>query len=118
MTRDEVASLVSNQMSLIKDEALARELCGLLVSPYPVARVWEYGGPGETRECWIVMASQTSTTAIAYCADGFGDPWGLISSTGPDMSMGIDAQWFTFLEDAFRACGAWSRDNPPDYEVR
>jgi hypothetical protein len=34
------------------------------------------------------------------------------------MSMGTDAAWFAFLEDAFRESAAWYGENPPGYEVR
>jgi hypothetical protein len=38
--------------------------------------------------------------------------------TGPFLGMGMDSQWFSYFEDAFRGSMAWDGDNPPGYEVR
>ena len=117
-TQAEVAALVEAQLALIQDPRLLDRLQAFLVPPYPVERAWDYGEPGQTYSCWTVLEHRPSNVGIAYCADGFGDPWGLVFLSGPHMSMGMDSGWFAYLEDAFRDTAAWDGENPPGYEVR
>jgi hypothetical protein len=80
---------------------------------------WDHGEPGDTYSCWSVLEHHASNTAIAYCEQGFGPtyPWGLLFIRD-HLSMGMDSQWFTSLEDAVRESMAWDGVNPPGYEVK
>lgn len=117
-TAAEVAVLVEQQVSLIQDPEVAKQIRALLVPPYGVDRPWDYGEPGQAHVCWTVLEHRPSNTGIAYCANGFADSWGLVFLEGPHMSMGMDSAWFAFLEDAFRESAAWVGENPSGYEVR
>ena len=115
-TKPEVATLVEEQVSLISDDAVTRRVRALLVEPYAVDRPWDYGTPGQTYVCWTVLEHRPSNTGIAYCADGFDEPWGLVFLSG-HMSMGMDSGWFASLEDAFHDSFA-SEEGPTGDEVR
>lgn len=120
MTSSEVDALVETELSRIADEALADSIRALRVTPYSVKRGWDYGSTGESYECWTVLEHPASNTGIAYCLQGFGpsDPWGLVFLSGEYMSIGMDANWYAVLEDAFRESMAWNGTAPEDYEVR
>src|SRR5260221_7478632 len=67
-------------------------------------RGWDYGAPGESYPCWLLLAHRPSNTAIAYCEFGFGPatPWGLLFLEGTQhMSMGMDSGWFDCFLDAY-----------------
>ena len=117
-TSAEVVELVEQQISMIQEPLLVRRIRALLVHPYAVDRLWDYGEPGQTYVCWTVLEHQPSKTGLAYCADGFTDSWGLVFLDGPHQSMGTDSCWFTCLEDAFRESAAWDGEHPRGYEVR
>ena len=110
-----VQALVEAELSRVRDPAALPRLRALLVAPYPVARAWDYGAPGERYVCWTVLEHRASNTGIAYCERGFGpeNPWGLVFLTGPDMSIGMDSGWFPSLEIALKESMAWDDDPPP-----
>ncbi len=90
----------------------------LLVKPRLEDRPWDYG-PDQTYPCWIVLEHPPSNTGIAYCAEGFGprSPWGLLFLRGEHLGMGMDAGWYTKLEDAFRESRACDLPSPVGYQV-
>jgi len=114
----EVSALVERELIAIGDEQLVRKIRGLLVSPYPVERDWDYGMPAERFTCWTVLEHPASNTGIAFCSEGFGpsSPWGLVSLSGEHISIGMDAGWFTSLECAMRDSMVWDGINPEGYE--
>jgi hypothetical protein len=118
----EISDLVGREIERIADRRVVEKMRPLLVAPYPVERLWDYGVPGQRFTCWTVLEHAESNTGIAFCSEGFGPsyPWGLVglSGSGPDMSIGMDCSWFASLEDAFRDCLAWQEPNPEGYEVQ
>ena len=116
----EISELVEGQIQVITDPILVSRVRPLLVAPYPVERDWDYGEDGEHFTCWTVLEHRPSNTAIAFCSEGFGPsyPWGLVFLSGPNMNIGMDAQWFISLEEAFRNSMAWDGENPENYEVQ
>lgn len=97
-------ALVENELSTIEDQRVINHIRGLLVPPEPQMRAWDYGAPGETYPCWIVLQEKSSNTAIAYCESGFGPgmPWGLLFLEGDEhMSMGMDSGWFDRFVDTY-----------------
>lgn len=111
---------ISAEMAAIADPIVVRIIRQLLVQPRCELREWEYGSPGQSFPCWIVLEHPPSNTCIAYCEHGFGPvaPWGMLFTTGRHLSMGMDSNWFSFFEDAFRESPAWDGENPAEYEVR
>ena len=91
----------------------------LLVEPRMEERDWDYGPAGQRYPCWLVLEHPLSNTGIAYCDQGFGPgaPWGLLFLKGDHLSMGMDAGWYSSLEDAFRESMASDLPTPPGYEV-
>jgi hypothetical protein len=116
--RADADNLVESQINAITQTDLVTLIRSLRVPARCENRPWDYGKPGETYPCWIVLEHQASNTAVAYCAEGFGPtyPWGLLFIRD-HLSMGMDSQWFASLEDAVRESMAWDGVNPPGYEV-
>lgn len=110
MTPADLSSLVESEIRKIGDARVAAHIRQLLVTPRPVYRQWDYGQPGEAYLCWSVLEHPASNTGICYCESGFGprSPWGLVFLSGspPEMSMGMDAAWYTSLEEAYFECSA------------
>jgi hypothetical protein len=117
--RQAVTLRVERELTAIEDPRLLDVVRKLLVEPYAVERVWDYGAPEQKYVCWTVLEHPPSGTGVAYCEEGFGPvfPWGLVFLSGPHMSMGMDSAWFASLEDAVRESRAWDGESPPDYEV-
>ena len=111
--------LVRTELERIKDKRLVAAITILLIAPRRENRGWDYGVAGQTHPCWIVLEHPTSNTGIAYCVEGFGpkNPWGLLFLQGEHLSMGMDAGWYSILEDAFRQSMACEIPPPTGYEV-
>lgn len=106
-----VEELVRAEILRITDVSSRQAIARLLVAARVEHREWDYGAPGQTHPCWIVLEHPPSNTGIAYCEHGFGPafPWGLLFLAGEQLSMGMDAAWYETLEEAFRdsmACDA------------
>ena len=103
-TVESLQSRVDTELARISDPRIAERVAALRVVPEPQERAWDYGAPGETMVCWIVLKHEEVGLAIAYCEEGFGPqrPWGLLWLTGPYMSMGMDTSWYESLEAAYR----------------
>src|SRR5262245_49511978 len=119
-TSEAIHQKVLAELSGVSDVECAHAIRQLLVAPRCEQREWDYGPAGQTHPCWIVLEHRATDTCIAYCERGFGPscPWGLLFIEGPWLNMGMDYQWYTYLEDAFRQSQAWSGENPEGYEVR
>jgi len=108
------------ELAGVADADLVHAIRRLLVTPRCEFREWDYGAPGQTFPCWIVLEHPASNTCIAFCDQGFGplSPWGLLFLKGTNLSMGMDSCWYSHLEDAFRESMAWDGDNPAGFEIR
>ena len=117
---EQVSDLVEREILLITEPRVVEKIRQLLVVPYPMERLWDYGAPGERFTCWTVLEHPESNTGIAFCSEGFGpsDPWGLVFLSGPHMNIGMDCGWFVSLEQAFRESMAWDERNPVGYELQ
>jgi hypothetical protein len=54
---------------------------------------------------------------LVYCEQGFGPemPWGFLVSDEPEFTtLGMDAQWGWYLEEAFVRSGLWQGAVRPD----
>ena len=109
-----VVELVESELAKITDPKLSSRIRELRVSPYPVERAWDYGAPDQHYTCWTVVEHHETNTGIAYCELGFRPkcPWGLVSLSGPYMSIGMDCGRFPTLDTAFRDSMAWDESNP------
>ena len=86
------------------DKRVLAHVRTLLATPEAQLREWDYGEPGQSLRCWLVLAHRPSNTGIAYCEEGFGPamPWGLLRLEGTEhMSMGADSGWFDRFPDAY-----------------
>ena len=115
-----VDALLEREVRRITQKELVALIRSLRVPTRCELRPWDYGEPGQTYPCWVVLEHPASNTAVAYCEEGFGpgDPWGLLFIDGPHLSMGMDSGWYASLEDAVRESMAWDGVNPPDYQVQ
>lgn len=118
LQRADIERIVQDELSRM-DAALEAAVRPFLVAPHMERREWDYDTDGQTYPCWIVLEHDPSNTGIAYCAEGFGlrSPWGLVFLRGEHLSMGMDADWFESLEDAFRQSQACDLPPPPGYEI-
>lgn len=66
----EISSLVERWIERITDQRVVEKIRPLLVTPYPVERLWDYGAPGERFTCWTVLEHVESNTGIAFCSEG------------------------------------------------
>jgi hypothetical protein len=99
---DVVLRLVREEISRFERRDLVETVGQFVVQPYCQNRRWNYGTPGQTFPCWIVVDPPSSNVGIAYCEFGFGPkaPWGLLFLSGGSNDMGADSGWFVSLEDA------------------
>lgn len=120
MEAREVSGIVEREIQRIRDPRVVDRIRELVVAPYPVERLWDYGAHGERYTCWTVLEHAASNTGIAYCTEGFGpsDPWGLVFLSGPHTNIGMDSAWFASLEDAFRESMAWDESPPEGFELQ
>lgn len=101
-----LALMVDHELRSVRDARVVQYIRQLLVPPYIEARLWDYGEPGQTFPCWIVLDDNAASGGgIAYCEFGFGPkaPWGLLLM-GSDVtrrSMGMDSGWYGSFMDAF-----------------
>jgi len=103
-TADSIRVRIEAELGLVRDPRVIAHIHSMLVPPQPQMRVWDYGNPGDSYQCWLVLAHEPSNTGIAYCEYGFGPemPWGLLWLEGTDcMSMGMDSGWFDRFLDAY-----------------
>ncbi|MCR6479312.1 hypothetical protein NU688_24355 [Variovorax sp. ZS18.2.2] len=98
-----IRQLVETELSRILDTRVRAHIRGLLVEPVAIMREWDYGTPGEAYPCWAVLNHATSNTGIAYCEAGFGPrtPWGLVTLSGAQMSIGMDSEWLPSFVEAY-----------------
>ncbi len=104
-----LTKLIEHELTLVRDERVVKHVRTLLVPPYVEERGWDYGEPGQTFPCWIVLDDRAgSDTDIAYCEFGFGPkrPWGLLcaDNSGGRGTIGMDSGWFaTFMDAVFES---------------
>jgi len=94
---------IRSELSGLTDNRLITQLSESLVEPTRIYRGWDYGEPDQQYPCWTIFAHARSDTGIAYCEYGFGPqfPWGLVSATDNEISMGMDSEWFKSFLTAY-----------------
>jgi len=113
---ERVKALVAQELSTVSDP-YRREALGALLLPEPrhEERDWDYGAPGERYPYWVVAEAPERGIILVYCEQGFGPefPWGFLFTdpTGQlapeELTLGMDAQWNWYLEEAFVRSGLW-----------
>ena len=115
---EQVRALVAEQPSLVADPARRAALRALLLAePRAEARDWDYGASGEPYPYWVVAEAPERGVVLAFCDQGFGPemPWGFLFTGGPAITtLGMDAQWGWYLEEAFVRSGLWQGEVRPD----
>jgi hypothetical protein len=100
-----IKELIERELSTVSDHRVVSHIRRMLIEPYMILRIWDYGEEGQQLPCWMVLNDVGGSGEIAYCEFGFGPrcPWGLLSSgeTPEDQHMGMDSGWFTSFLDAF-----------------
>jgi hypothetical protein len=97
-----VSALIEDELAKLGDRRVVEHIRGLLIPPQLQTRSWDYGAPGDTYPCWLVLAHRASNTGMAYSEFGFGPemPWGLLF-LDEHTSMGMDSGWFAHFLDAY-----------------
>lgn len=113
--RQHLERMVADQLAMIGNPACRIALRSIRVEPRVEVRDWAYGAGGERYPYWIVAEEPVKGIILVYCEQGFGPefPWGFLDTGEPEpASLGIDAQWNWYLEEAFVRAGLW--DGPMD----
>jgi hypothetical protein len=63
----EISDLVGREIERIADRRVVEKMRPLLVAPYAVERLWDYGLPDQRFTCWTVLEHAESNTGIAFC---------------------------------------------------
>jgi hypothetical protein len=120
---EEVRGLVAQQLATVSDAGRRDALRALLLAePRREERTWSYGAPGERIPYWVVAEAPERGIILAYCEQGFGPefPWGFLFLDAPGevthygRTLGMDAQWNWYLEEAFVRSGLWPGELGPD----
>jgi len=117
--REHIRSFVERELHIIDDLQRRSELEKLLVEPRMETREWGYGERDVRYPYWVVAESPSRELMLVYCEFGFGPgmPWGfLFTSEGSNPSLGMDAQWCWYLEEAFVRSGLWTGSLKPGKE--
>ncbi|MBW3623817.1 MAG: hypothetical protein KY468_10470 [Armatimonadetes bacterium] len=116
LTSAQLKQLIEEELSHIIDTQRREALRSVRVNPSLEYRDWNYGHEGEQFPCWVVSNAPGRSVVLVFCEYGFGpeSPWGALH---PSDSLGMDAQWFSSLDDAFIVSGLWDGPVPNGYEV-
>jgi hypothetical protein len=117
--RERIKLLVAEQLALVEDPPRRAALAALLVEPRVEERDWDYGEPGVRYPYWVVAEAPARGLILVYSACGFGPefPWGYLITDEPEFdSLGMDAQWNWYLEEAFVRSRLWNGPVKPGYE--
>lgn len=117
---ERVRRLVAEQLAIVRRPERRRAIEAVLVEPRRETREWDYGSPGECYPYWVVGEAPERGILLAYCEHGFGPefPWGFLFThrtgevSSEALTLGTDAQWNWYLEEAFVRAGLW--DGPQD----
>jgi hypothetical protein len=113
---ERVQALVARELALVTDPPRRAALERLLVAPRQEERDWDYGAPGERYPYLVVAEAPAEGVVLVYCERGFGPefPWGFLFTDDPESaSLGMDAQWNWYLEEAFIRSGLWKGELHP-----
>jgi hypothetical protein len=106
-TPDEIRALVARELSIITNVKRRQALELLLIAPVLRERAWDYGPIDQDFSYWCVAETPNREIEFAYCENGFGPtfPWGWLYQKDP--TLGSDAQWNWYLEEAYMRSGVW-----------
>ena len=99
---------------MVTDAGRREALRALLVrEPRREVRDWGYGVRGDRFPYWVVAEAPERGIILVYCEQGFGPefPWGFLFTDAPGEStregrtLGMDAQWNCYLDEAFVRSG-------------
>lgn len=110
ITLEQISALVAEQLQIIARADRRDALRRLLVPPRQETRDWDYGAPDERYPYWVVAESVDRGIMLVHCERGFGPdmPWGVLFTNDPEeVTLGMDAQWNWYLEEAFVRSGLW-----------
>ena len=121
LSRDDIERLIHAEYRAATYIPLQDAIAPFLIEPFVRMLAWPYALEREEYPCWIVadLSSHVAGLTLAYSEFGhgrYGDPWGIVMAD--EQWFGRDDSWFTCLEDAFIASGAWPHQLPDEYEVR
>ena len=102
-TPEDITTLVERDLATIPDARLAQFIRGRLLKPTAVARAWNYGEPGLTYVCWIVLQHEQADTGVAYYEfrRPRANPWRTVRVSCPELAAPADPGWRASLLEAF-----------------
>lgn len=102
------------ELGRFADGRRRRAVEALLCAPFLQHRVWNWNA-GQVVPVWVFALVPGRELVLAYSTAGYGDPWGLLDVD--DDSLGMDSQWYLYLEDA-AADGGVGGPPPPGFQIR
>ena len=119
LDRDQIRALVAREVALIEAPDRRAALEALLIEPRVEERTWDYAWPVVRYPYWVVAEAPDRSMMLVHCDQGFGPdmPWGFLHA--PHLarpSLGMDAQWGWYLEEAFVRSCLWTGFVKPDLE--
>ncbi len=114
-TASEITTLVRSALADFSDER-RRAFEAILCEPSSETSTWDWHDNRDI-DVWIVARSSERGIVFAYADDGYGDKWGVLYAQDGS-SLGMDAQWYLHLEDAFISSGAWHGPKPIGFAIR
>jgi len=102
-TAEDIAALVDRELAAIPDVRLAQFIRGLLVKPTAVSRAWNYGEPGLTYVCWVVLSHERANSGVAYYEfrRPVANPWRAVQVSCPELAEPAGPGWQPSLLEAF-----------------
>ena len=110
ISSEAIKALVAEQLDLIEMPERRAALEALLVEPRLEEGEWEYGELDERYPIWVVAEAPGKRILLVWCDQGFGPsfPWGFLDKRDSGLtSLGMDAQWCWYLEEAFMRAALW-----------
>jgi hypothetical protein len=117
MQDDEIRKLIEREFACSASEDILAAFQAVRVETYEIKGTWGYGAPREHR-CWVVAEDAHGKELVVYCPTGFGPafPWGRMVKG--ERSMGMDANWYAYLLEAFIESQLWRGPRPGDFELK
>jgi hypothetical protein len=102
-TAEDIATLVHRELAAVPDARLAQFMRGLLLKPAAVARAWNYGEPGLTYVCWVVLSHEHADSGVAYYEfrRPTANPWRAVQVSCPELAIPPGPGWHPSLLEAF-----------------
>ena len=110
-----ISDLVEAELARFDDADRRSAFRALLCAPIVETRPWDYYDNRAVDVCIFARAPAVGAL-FAHSLGGYAEPWGVLYKE--PATLGMDAQWYLYLEDAFISSGVWAGPRPAGFEIR